>query len=141
MEVPPEVWGRLGLADIRTDPQLASQSGLVPQEQAESMIASLTSQTNCLILNRPVIQTSDGRRLACSLGKLRPRTNRRAEPGLPAPAWPGWPDCQSHPGHEVRPSGFGGELGQAAAKPATPARIRSDARDPGVFEIVMFQND
>jgi hypothetical protein len=70
MEVPSEVWGQLGLADIRTDPQLASQSGLVSQQQAESLIASLTSQTNCLILNRPVIQTSDGTPASLFVGEV-----------------------------------------------------------------------
>jgi hypothetical protein len=70
MEVPPEVWGRLGLADIKTDPQLASQSGLVSQQQAESLIASLTSQTNCLILNRPSIQTSDGAPASLFVGEV-----------------------------------------------------------------------
>lgn len=70
MEVPPEIWGQLGLADIRTDPQLASQSGLVSQEQAESLITSLTSQTNCLILNRPVIQTSDGAQASLFVGEV-----------------------------------------------------------------------
>ena len=70
MEVPPEIWGQLGLADIKTDPQLASQSGLVSQQQAESLIASLTSQTNCLILNRPVIQTSDGAQASLFVGEV-----------------------------------------------------------------------
>ena len=70
MEVPPEVWGRLGLADIKTDPQLASQSGLVSQQQAESLIASLSNQTNCLILNRPVIQTSDGAQASLFVGEV-----------------------------------------------------------------------
>jgi hypothetical protein len=70
MEVPPEIWGQLGLADIKIDPQLASQSGLVSQQQAESLIASLTSQTNCLILNRPVIQTSDGAQASLFVGEV-----------------------------------------------------------------------
>jgi hypothetical protein len=70
MEVPPEIWGQLGLADIKTDPQLASQSGLVAQQQAESLIASLTSQTNCLILNRPVIQTTDGAQASLFVGEV-----------------------------------------------------------------------
>jgi predicted DNA-binding protein (UPF0251 family) len=70
MEVPPEIWGQLGLADIKIDPQLASQSGLVSQQQAESLIASLTSQTNCLILNRPVIQTSDGAQANLFVGEV-----------------------------------------------------------------------
>jgi hypothetical protein len=70
MEVPPEVWGQLGLADIKTDPQLASQSGLVSQQQAESLIASLSNQTNCLILNRPVIQTSDGAQASLFVGEV-----------------------------------------------------------------------
>ena len=70
MEVPPEIWGQLGLADVKTDPQLASQSGLVSQQQAESLIASLTSQTNCLILNRPVIQTSDGAQASLFVGEV-----------------------------------------------------------------------
>jgi type II secretory pathway component GspD/PulD (secretin) len=70
MEVPPEIWGQLGLADIKADPQLASQSGLVSQQQAESLIASLTSQTNCLILNRPVIQTSDGAQASLFVGEV-----------------------------------------------------------------------
>jgi hypothetical protein len=70
MEVPAEVWGQLGLADIKADPQLASQSGLVSQQQAESLIASLTSQTNCLILNRPSIQTSDGTQASVFVGEV-----------------------------------------------------------------------
>ena len=70
MEVPPEVWGQLGLADLKTDPQLSSQSGLVSQQEAESLIASLTSQTNCLILNRPVIQTSDGEPASLFVGEV-----------------------------------------------------------------------
>jgi hypothetical protein len=70
MEVPPEVWGRLGLADIKTDPQLSSQSGLVSQQQAESLIASLTNQPNCLILNRPFIQTSDGTQASLFVGEV-----------------------------------------------------------------------
>ena len=88
MEVPPDVWGQLGLADIKADPQLASQSGLVSQQQAESLITSLASQTNCLILNRPVIQTSerDAGEPVRRAGNRCERTER-AEPGLPAPGW------------------------------------------------------
>jgi len=70
MEVPPETWGQLGLADIKADPQLASQSGLVSEQQAQSLIASLTSQTNCLILSRPRIQTSDGAQASLFVGEV-----------------------------------------------------------------------
>jgi hypothetical protein len=70
MEVPAEVWGQLGLADIKTDPQLGSQTGLMSQQQAESLIASLANQTNCVILNRPVIQTSDGTQASLFIGEV-----------------------------------------------------------------------
>ena len=70
MEVPPEVWSQLGLADIKTDPELGSQNGLVSQQQAESLIASLTNQPDCLIVNRPVIQTSDGAQASLFVGQI-----------------------------------------------------------------------
>ena len=71
MEVPPEVWGQLGLADIRSRSSTrVTKSGLVSQEQAESLITSLTSQTDCLILNRPVIQTSDGAQASLFVGEV-----------------------------------------------------------------------
>ena len=79
MEVPPEVWGQLGLADIKTDPQLSSQSGLVSQQQAENLIASLTNQPNCLILNRPFIQTSDGMQAGLFVGQV---TDSNQQKGL-----------------------------------------------------------
>ena len=70
MEVPPEVWSRLGLTDIRADPELGSQTGLMAQERAQSIIASLEGQSNCLILNRPAIQTSDGVRATLFVGQV-----------------------------------------------------------------------
>jgi hypothetical protein len=79
MEVPPEVWSQLGLADIKADPQLSSQSGLVSQQQAESLIASLTNQPECLILNRPIIQTSDGMQASLFVGQI---TDSNEQKGL-----------------------------------------------------------
>jgi len=79
MEVPPEVWGQLGLADIKTDPQLASPTSLVPEQQAENLIASLTNQPNCLILNRPFIQTSDGTQASLFVGQI---TDSNQQKGL-----------------------------------------------------------
>ncbi len=79
MEVPPEVWGQLGLADIKTDPELASPSSLVPEQQAENLIASLTNQPNCLILNRPFIQTSDGMKASLFVGQV---TDSNEQKGL-----------------------------------------------------------
>jgi hypothetical protein len=70
IEVPPEVWGQLGLADIKADPQLSSQSGLVSQQQAEGLIASLTNTPDCLIVNRPAIQTSDGMPASLFVGQV-----------------------------------------------------------------------
>ncbi len=79
MEVPPEVWSQLDLADIKADPQLSSQSGLVSQQQAESLIASLTNQPECLILNRPIIQTSDGMPASLFVGQV---TDSNEQKGL-----------------------------------------------------------
>lgn len=40
------------------------------QQQADSLIASLTNQPNCLILNRPLIQTSDGTQASLFVGEV-----------------------------------------------------------------------
>jgi hypothetical protein len=79
MEVPPEVWGQLGLTDIKADPDLSSQTGLMSQDRAESLIAALTDQSNCLILNRPAIQTSDGVRATLFVGQVTASNQMRGQ--------------------------------------------------------------
>ncbi len=55
---------------FKADPELGSQTGLRAQERADSLIASLTDQSNCWILNRPSIQTSDGVRATLFVGQI-----------------------------------------------------------------------